>query len=76
MLAAAAGRVGYRTVVAFDVDPADYRDPGAALVASRTLAAVQRGSIVSLHLGHEGTVQALPAILDGLAGARAEARHR
>jgi peptidoglycan/xylan/chitin deacetylase (PgdA/CDA1 family) len=63
----AAGRVGYRTVVAFDVDPADYRDPGAAAVISRTLAGVQRGSIVSLHLGHPGTVTALPAILDGLA---------
>jgi peptidoglycan/xylan/chitin deacetylase (PgdA/CDA1 family) len=66
LVLAAAGRVGYRTVVAFDVDPSDYLDPGAALVISRTLAGVQRGSIVSMHLGHEGTVQALPAILDGL----------
>lgn len=63
---AAAGLAGYQTVVAFDVDPSDYQDPGASLVISRTLAGVQRGSIVSLHLGHEGTVQALPAILDGL----------
>ena len=63
---AAAGLAGYATVVAFDVDPSDYQDPGASLVVSRTLAGVQRGSIVSLHLGHEGTVQALPAILDGL----------
>jgi peptidoglycan/xylan/chitin deacetylase (PgdA/CDA1 family) len=63
----AAGKVGYRTVVAFDVDPSDYRDPGAQAVISRTLAAVQPGSIVSMHLGHVGTVQALPAILDGLA---------
>jgi peptidoglycan/xylan/chitin deacetylase (PgdA/CDA1 family) len=67
LVRAAAGRVGYRTVVAFDVDPSDYRDPGAAAVISRTLAGVQRGSIVSMHLGHAGTVQALPAILDGLA---------
>ena len=67
LVRAAAGAAGYRTVVAFDVDPSDYLDPGASLVISRTLAAVQRGSIVSLHLGHAGTVQALPAILDGLA---------
>jgi peptidoglycan/xylan/chitin deacetylase (PgdA/CDA1 family) len=67
LVRAAAGRVGYRTVVAFDVDPADYRDPGASAVISRTLAGVQRGSIVSMHLGHVGTVQALPAVLDGLA---------
>ncbi len=66
LVLAAAGVVGYRTVVAFDVDPADYRDPGADAVVSRTLAAVQRGSIVSMHLGHLGTVQALPRILDGL----------
>ena len=64
----AAGLVGYATVVAFDVDPADYADPGAGAVVSRTLAAVRPGSIVSLHLGHLGTVQALPAILDGLVG--------
>ena len=67
LVRAAAGRVGYGTVVAFDVDPSDYLDPGASLVVSRTLAGVQRGSIVSMHLGHAGTVQALPAILDGLA---------
>lgn len=34
---------------------------------SRTLAAVQPGSIVSLHLGHQGTVDALSGILQGLA---------
>jgi peptidoglycan/xylan/chitin deacetylase (PgdA/CDA1 family) len=66
LVRAAAGLAGYRTVVAFDVDPSDYLDPGAALVISRTLAGVQPGSIVSLHLGHAGTVQALPSILDGL----------
>jgi len=44
-----------------------YRDPGAAEVASRTLAHVRPGSIVSLHLGHSGTVAALPKILAGLA---------
>jgi peptidoglycan/xylan/chitin deacetylase (PgdA/CDA1 family) len=66
LVLAAAGRVGYGTVVAFDVDPSDYRDPGAQAVISRTLAGVRPGSIVSMHLGHVGTVQALPAILDGL----------
>jgi peptidoglycan/xylan/chitin deacetylase (PgdA/CDA1 family) len=67
LVRAAAGAAGYPTVVAFDVDPSDYLDPGASLVISRTLAGVQRGSIVSMHLGHAGTVQALPTILDGLA---------
>ena len=62
----AAGAAGYRISLAFDVDPRDYRDPGAAAVQSRTLAGVQPGSVVSLHLGHPGTVQALPGILGGL----------
>lgn len=63
---AAAGRAGYRTSVSFDVDPQDYTDPGAATVTRRVLAGARGGSIISLHLGHPGTVQALPAILDGL----------
>jgi len=63
---AAALRSGYQRCVSYDVDPQDYRDPGAAQVVSRTLAQVQPGSIVSLHLGHAGTVQALPQILAGL----------
>jgi peptidoglycan/xylan/chitin deacetylase (PgdA/CDA1 family) len=63
---AAAGRAGYRTSLSFDVDPADYTDPGAAAVVSRVLASVKAGSIVSLHLGHAGTATALPKILDGL----------
>ena len=66
LVLAEAGRAGYATVVAFDVDPHDYQDPGARAVIDRTLGAVAPGSIVSLHLGHPGTVQALPDILSGL----------
>jgi len=64
---AAASRSGYQRCISYDVDPQDYRDPGSALVVSRTLAKVRPGSIVSLHLGHLGTVAALPQILAGLA---------
>jgi peptidoglycan/xylan/chitin deacetylase (PgdA/CDA1 family) len=62
-----AAQARYTTVLGFDVDPLDYDDPGADAVTQRTLAAVHPGAIVSLHFGHPGTVQALPAILDGLA---------
>jgi peptidoglycan/xylan/chitin deacetylase (PgdA/CDA1 family) len=62
----AAWQGGYPTVLGFDVDPLDYQDPGATVVTQRTLAAVKAGSIVSLHFDHAGTVDALPAILDGL----------
>lgn len=57
---------GYHRCISYDVDPSDYLDPGPAAVRDRTLTAVRAGSIVSLHLGHAGTVAALPGILDGL----------
>lgn len=65
-MVAAATASGYSLVLGFDVDPADYLDPGASAVASRVLAQAKPGSIVSLHLGHLGTVEALPRILSGL----------
>jgi peptidoglycan/xylan/chitin deacetylase (PgdA/CDA1 family) len=62
----AATLAGYPLVVGYDVDPSDNTDPGTAAVTSRVLAGTRAGSIVSLHLGHEGTVRALPRILSGL----------
>ena len=44
----------------------DYTDPGANAVVRNVLNNVKGGSIVSLHLGHSGTVTALPRILSGL----------
>lgn len=62
----AAARSGYNRCVSYDVDPEDYLDPGAKLVRARTRQSVRGGSIVSLHLGHPGTVEALPGILADL----------
>ena len=62
----AAADAGYSAVVGWDIDPQDFFDPGADLVTRRVLAQVRGGSIVFLHLGHYGTVDALPMILDGL----------
>ncbi|HEX6475883.1 MAG TPA: polysaccharide deacetylase family protein, partial [Acidimicrobiales bacterium] len=58
-----AGLAGYAVSVGYDVDPLDYEDPGAAKVISRVEQGLQPGSIVSLHTGHAGTVQAFPAIV-------------
>jgi peptidoglycan/xylan/chitin deacetylase (PgdA/CDA1 family) len=63
---AAARSAGYHRCISYDVDPRDYADPGAAAVAGRVLRGCAAGSIVSLHLGHAGTVTALPEILKGL----------
>jgi peptidoglycan/xylan/chitin deacetylase (PgdA/CDA1 family) len=63
-----ASRVGYRTCLSYSLDSLDYTDPGAAAVARNVAASIQKGSIVSLHLGHAGTVAAIPHILDTLRG--------
>lgn len=62
MMLEEAGRAGYGTVVGFSVDPLDYQDPGADAVASRVTAGLHPGAIVSLHLGHSGTVEAMQRI--------------
>ena len=60
-----AGQCGYPTCLSYDIDSTDWTDPGPTVV--RQLAAsATAGSIVSLHFGHPGTVQALPDILDDL----------
>jgi peptidoglycan/xylan/chitin deacetylase (PgdA/CDA1 family) len=61
-----ARKAGYQTCVSYDVDSLDYTDPGPDAIVSTVLGSTRPGSIVSLHLGHAGTVTALPAILRGL----------
>jgi peptidoglycan/xylan/chitin deacetylase (PgdA/CDA1 family) len=61
-----AQEAGYPHILSYDVDSLDYTDPGADAVRETVLGAVRGGSVVSLHLGHPGTVTALPALLDGL----------
>ncbi len=63
---AAARANGYPRCLSFDVDPLDYTDPGPTSITRATLAQARAGSIVSLHLGHPGTVAALPDIFKGL----------
>lgn len=63
-----AQRAGYPHVLSYDVDSRDFTDPGADAVRGAVLDRVRPGSVVSLHFGHAGTRDALPAILDGLRG--------
>ena len=62
---AAFGAVGFTRVIKWDVDPQDWRQPGASVIASRVLSHVHPGSIVVMHLRPQ-TAAALPAILRGL----------
>ena len=61
-----ARKAGYQTCVSYDVDSLDYTDPGPNAIVSTVLGLTRPGSIISMHLGHSGTVTALPAILRGL----------
>lgn len=65
---AAAGAAGYPTVLGYDVDPMDYRDPGSKTASDRVASSIHPGAIVSLHFGHRGTIDALPAIIDNIRG--------
>ncbi|WP_328589161.1 polysaccharide deacetylase family protein [Actinomadura logoneensis] len=63
---AQAAALGYRGCLSYDVDSLDFTDPGASAIVRKVLHEVRGGSVVSMHLGHSGTVEALPALLDGL----------
>jgi peptidoglycan/xylan/chitin deacetylase (PgdA/CDA1 family) len=62
---AAAGAAGYGLVVLWDVDPADWTQPGSRVIVRRVLSRVRPGSVVILHVLPQ-TAAALPAILRGL----------
>ncbi len=61
-----AGAAGYPTVLSYDVDSRDFTDPGAPTIR-HAVGAAAAGSVVSMHLGHPGTLVALPGLLDDLA---------
>lgn len=60
-----AGRSGYATCLSYDIDSTDWTDPGPRAIR-QAVAAATAGSVVSMHFGHPGTVEALPGILDDL----------
>ena len=60
-----AGAAGYPTVLSYDVDSRDFTDPGPVAIR-RALTTSRAGSVVSMHLGHPGTLTALPGVLDDL----------
>jgi len=61
----AAGSAGYLRTILWDVDPQDWRRPGASVIRERVLSAVRPGSIVVMHTLDQ-TADAVPGILAGL----------
>lgn len=68
-----AGRAGYGVSIGYSVDSLDFTDPRGAAVVANVNDHVQSGDIVSLHFGHQSTIDALPAILRHLANDGLEA---
>lgn len=56
---------GYPSIL-WSVDPLDWRRPGSAVVARRLLEGAKPGGILLVHDIHAGTVDAIPAVLEGL----------
>lgn len=56
---------GYR-IILWDVDPLDWKRPGAKVIANRILKDTRSGSIVLSHDIHPGTIEAMPEVFSGL----------
>ncbi|MEP6685311.1 MAG: polysaccharide deacetylase family protein [Verrucomicrobiota bacterium] len=56
---------GYQIII-WDVDPLDWRRPGANVVCNRILKETRPGSIILSHDIHPGTIEAMPATFDQL----------
>jgi len=66
IIRAAALKYGYNQCIAYDVDSHDYQDVGKKTVLADISKAIQNGSIVSLHFGHQDTIDAMPTLLENL----------
>jgi peptidoglycan/xylan/chitin deacetylase (PgdA/CDA1 family) len=56
---------GYRTII-WDVDPFDWRRPGAGVIRDRIVNQTQPGSIILVHDIHPGSIDAMPETFDQL----------
>lgn len=56
---------GYPTIL-WNVDPLDWKKPGASAVANRIISATHAGSIILAHDIHASTIDAMPQTLDTL----------
>lgn len=63
---AAASAAGYGRCISYEVDSHDFQDPSVKTVLNNVLSAVQNGSIISMHLGHKVTLDAMPKLLESL----------
>ena len=62
----AAVKYGYGQCISYDVDSKDYLNPSKKSVISNVMNNVKNGSIISMHLGHKVTLDAMPMLLSNL----------
>ena len=63
---AAAVKYGYGQCISYEVDSKDFQDPSKKSVINNVMRNVKNGSIISLHLGHKVTLDAMPTLLENL----------
>lgn len=63
---AAAVKYGYGQCISYEVDSKDFQDPSKKSVINNVMNNVKNGSIISLHLGHKVTLDAMPTLLEKL----------
>ena len=66
LIRAAAIKYGYGQCISYEVDSQDYLDPSKTSVINNVMNNVKNGSIISMHLGHKVTLDAMPALLSKL----------
>ena len=66
IIRSAAGKVGYKNCITYDVDTLDYQDPKPQAIIDTCMKEIKNGSIVSLHFGHSNTVKALPKLFSAI----------
>jgi len=66
LIRAAAMKYGYGQCISYEVDSKDFQDPSKKSVISNVMNNVKNGSIISLHLGHKVTLDAMPTLLENL----------
>lgn len=66
LIRAAALKYGYGQCISYEVDSKDFQDPSKKSVINNVMKNVKNGSIISLHLGHKVTLDAMPTLLTSL----------
>jgi peptidoglycan/xylan/chitin deacetylase (PgdA/CDA1 family) len=66
LIRAAAIKYGYGQCISYEVDSKDFQDPSKKSVINNVMSNVKNGSIISLHLGHKVTLDAMPTLLENL----------